>query len=335
MDSIAKINHLVESRTACVAAVAPGTSAGPSRGPRRLAIAGAGLAGILLGGFPVWAAHRILYPVHAQPLPHGLEGSLTLENGVAANYVEFDGRGGERLSGWFVPPPAEVATPWPVVLLVYGYGGYKEQMAGYAQFVHDAGFASFMFDMRGSGLLRDKAVTLGYKERWDMLDAARYLRTRDDVDPNRMGALGVSMGGATALLAAEADPAIRAIVADSAYARLQDMVRPGLRTFIGTPAMLFAPLIVRFAEMMLGIKSNQVQPAVSASKLGNRALFVIHGADDPLTNPESATEIFRAASGPRELWVVPDCGHALGPAVSPDEYKARITNFLVRYLRAQ
>jgi fermentation-respiration switch protein FrsA (DUF1100 family) len=298
-------------------------------------MAGAGLAGILLGGFPVWAAHRILFPVHAQPLPHGLDGSLKLENGVPAVYVEFDGRAGERLSGWFVPPPAGVATPWPVVLLVYGYGGYKEQMAGYAQFVHDAGFASFMFDMRGSGLLRDEPVTLGYKERWDMLDAARYLRTREDIDSNRMGALGVSMGAATALLAAEADPTIRAVVADSAYAHLQDMVQPGLRTFIGAPAILFAPLIVRLAEMMLGMKSSQVQPAVSASRLGSRALFVIHGADDPLTNPESATEIFRAASGPKELWVVPDCGHALGPAVSPELYQARITGFLTRYLPAQ
>jgi hypothetical protein len=113
------------------------------------------------------------------------------------------------------------------------------------------------------------------------------------------------------------------------------MVQPGLRTFIGTPAILFAPLIVRFAEIMLGMKSSQVQPAVSASRLGSRALFVIHGADDPLTNPESAAEIFGAASGPRELWMVPGCGHALGPAVSPELYKARITGFLTRYLPAQ
>jgi fermentation-respiration switch protein FrsA (DUF1100 family) len=335
MESVAEIGQPLESIAAGAVVKVTDTRARRSRGSRRLAVAGAGLAGILLGGFPVWAAHRILYPVHAQPLPHGLEGSLTIENGVGAEYVEFDGRDGGRLSGWFVPPPAELPAPWPTVLLVYGYGSYKEQMAGYAQLVHDAGFASLMFDMRGSGLRRDEPVTLGYKERWDMLDAARYLRGRSDVDANRIGALGVSMGAATALLAAEADPTIRAIVADSAYARLQDMVQPGLRTFIGTPATLFAPLIVRLAETMLGMKSSQVQPAVAASKLGDRALFVIHGADDPLTNPKSASEIFSAASGPKELWMIPACGHAQGPAVSPDEYKSRIASFLTRYLGAQ
>jgi dipeptidyl aminopeptidase/acylaminoacyl peptidase len=269
----------------------------------------------------------------AQPLPHGLGESLTIENGIEAEYVEFEGRDGKRLSGWFVPPPAGVAPPWPTVLLVYGYGGYKEQMVGYAQMLHDAGLATFMFDMQGSGLRRGEPVTLGYKERWDTMDATRYLLTRSDVDADRIGALGVSMGAATALLAAEQEPAIKAIVADSSYATLTDMIQPGLRTFVGTHASIFAPLIVRYAETMLGMKSTEIQPARSAANLGSRPLFVIHGADDPLTDPQSAEKIYAAASGPKELWVIPNCGHSLGPVVSPFEYKARIGTFLRSALR--
>jgi len=169
---------------------------------RRLAMAGAGLAGVLLGGFPVWAAHRILYPANFKQLPSTLAGSLNLENGQAAESVEFSARDGKTLTGWFVPPPASVAPPWPTILLIYGYGGHKEQIAGYAQLLHNAGFASFMFDMQGSGRRRGEAVTLGYLERWDAVDANRYLTTRKDVDATRIGALGISMGAATALMAA-------------------------------------------------------------------------------------------------------------------------------------
>jgi dipeptidyl aminopeptidase/acylaminoacyl peptidase len=295
---------------------------------RRMVLAGLGLAGLVLGGFPIWAARRILYPLGSQPLPHGLDDTLRIENGIEAEYVEFEGRDGKLISGWFVPAAHGIEPPWPTVLLVYGYGGYKEQMVGYAQILHDAGFATFMFDMQGSGLRRGAPVSLGYKERWDMMDAARYVRTRPDVDANRIGALGVSMGAATALLAAEEDPTIKAIVADSSYATLTDMVKPGLRTFVGSHASILAPLIVFYAETMLGMKSTEVQPARSAANLGNRPLFVIHGADDPLTDPKSAEKIYAAASGPKELWVIPNCGHSLGPVVSPLEYKARIDAFL-------
>ena len=63
------------------------------------------------------------------------------------------------------------AKPWPCILLLYGYGGYKEQMVYYASMLHDAGFACFMFDMQGTGLLRGLPVTMGYRERWDTLSA--------------------------------------------------------------------------------------------------------------------------------------------------------------------
>jgi dipeptidyl aminopeptidase/acylaminoacyl peptidase len=217
-------------------------------------------------------------------------------------------------------------------LLVYGYGGYKEQMVGYAGMLRDAGFACLMFDMQGSGLRSGRPVTLGYRERWDLMDAAAYLRARSDVDPSRIGVLGVSMGAATALLAAELDPGIRAIVADSAYASLPDMVTPGLRAFVGRSAALFAPLIVRFGEAMVGMKSSDIAPERSAARMGNRHLLVIHGDQDDLTHPDSATRIFEAAEGPKELWVVPDCGHSAGPQVSPSEYKQRVNDFFRRAL---
>jgi uncharacterized protein len=303
-----------------------------SRWRRGFALASLGLGGLVLGGFPLWAARRILYPMTAMPLPLGMDEHLEIDVSVAPERVEFDSRDGKRLSGWFVPAPEGAEPPWPCVLLVYGYGGHKEQMAGYASMLHEGGFATLMFDMHGSGLRRGEPTSLGYRERWDVMDAVLYARTRPDVDPDRIGALGVSMGAATALMAAEEDPHIKSIVADSAYANLTDMVQPGLRTFVGAPAAYFAPLIVRFAETMSGMKSSEVRPVKSAARMGNRPLFVIHGTNDDLTDPASAGKIFAAAQGPKELWMVPDCGHGQGPVVSPEEYKHRINDFFQRTL---
>ncbi|HET9494844.1 MAG TPA: alpha/beta fold hydrolase [Chloroflexia bacterium] len=299
--------------------------------PRRAAIVTLGLAGLVFGGLPYWAARKVLYPPVPEPLPHGLDEALTIEPDISAEPVKFVGRDGNPISGWFVPGAPGVEQS-PCILLVYGYGGYKEQMVGYASLLRDAGFASLMFDMQGSGLLSGRPVTLGYRERWDLMDAAAYARSRPDVDPTRIGALGVSMGAATALLAAELDPGMRAIVADSSYASLPDMVTPGLRAFVGRAAIWFAPLIVWFGETMVGFRSRDIAPERSAARMGHRHLLVIHGDQDDLTHPDSAMRIFEAASGPKELWVVPECGHSAGPAVSPEEYKQRVNDFFRRAL---
>jgi dipeptidyl aminopeptidase/acylaminoacyl peptidase len=299
---------------------------------RGIAFAGVGLAGLVFGGFPLLAARRVIYPKWSNEYYKATSGKLEMDLPVRPEYAVYEGRDGKPLSGWFVPPPLEVAKPWPVVMLAYGYGGFKEQMAGYSKSIHEGGFATFLFDMAGSGLRKGEPVSFGYKERWNMMDAANYLRTRSDVDPGRIGALGVSMGGATTLLAAAEDPGIKAIVADSAYADLFGMVQPGIRSFISPHALFLAPLIVRCAETMLGMKSREIRPDEAASQLGDRPLFIIHGDCDPLTDPNSAHRLYEAASGPKELWVVPECTHAYAPIIAPGEYKQRVNSFFQRYL---
>lgn len=299
---------------------------------RGAAVAGLGLAGLVFGGFPMFAARRIIYPTWSDEYYRATTGKLEMDLPVRPEYVMFEGRDGKALSGWFVPAPEGMAKPWPVVMLAYGYGGFKEQMAGYSRSIHEGGFATFLFDMSGSGLRKGEPVTFGYKERWQMMDAANYLRTRDDVDPARIGALGVSMGAAATLLAAAEDPGIKAVVADSSYADLFGMVRPGISAFISPRALFLAPLIVRYAETMLGMKSGEVRPDEAAARLGDRPLFIIHGDCDTLTDPNSATRLYDAASGPKELWVVNECGHAYAPVLAPDEYKQRVNGFFQRYL---
>jgi fermentation-respiration switch protein FrsA (DUF1100 family) len=83
---------------------------------------------------------------------------------------------------------------------------------------------------------------------------------------------------------------------------------------------------------MLGLKSKDIRPDLAAAQLGERPVLVIHGADDGLTNPRSANAIYQAASGPKELWVVPECGHGCAPVVEPEEYKRRVNNFFQRTL---
>jgi fermentation-respiration switch protein FrsA (DUF1100 family) len=293
----------------------------------------AGLAALLLGGFPVWAARRILYPVSTEPLHAALE--LPEGESLPAEPVRFSNAKNQELSGWFVPGPQGTTAPWPTILLVHGYAGYKEQMATYAAALRKGGFASLMFDMQGSGLRRGQPVTLGFRERHDVAGAFLYLQSRHDVDRERIGVLGVSMGAATALLAAAELPAIKAVVSDSSYADLDSMVRPGLQAFIGPLATAFAPLILWHAERIAGTTTSNVVPERAASQLGGRPLFIVHGETDDLIPVESARRLQRAASGPVQVWTVPDCTHAQAPSVAAEEYTRRVNEFFQQALDVQ
>src|SRR5438552_6743670 len=109
---------------------------------RALRLLGLTLAGLALTGFPVWAARRILYPLSLRSLPEALGEELDIEEGALPEKVEFASLDGHQLGGWFVPGPDPKAAPWPTVLLVHGYGGWKEQMAVYARTLRAGGFAT-------------------------------------------------------------------------------------------------------------------------------------------------------------------------------------------------
>jgi fermentation-respiration switch protein FrsA (DUF1100 family) len=274
----------------------------------------------------------VLHPVSLEETPADGVGVFDVGSGAVPEKVEFTSLGGHPLEGWFVPAPDPAQAPWPTVLLAYGYGGYKEQMASYARMLRRGGFATFTFDMEGSGRRRGRPVTMGAREKLDFMGAASYVRSRPDVDGARLGALGVSMGAATVLLAAVEDPTIKAIVSDSSYADLRDMIKPGLQAFVGHASLVIAPLIVRYAEAMIGTRAADIVPARAAARLGDRALFVIHGADDGLVAPYSAEQLYVAASGPKEKWVIPACQHADGPNVVEEEYGRRVNEFFGRWL---
>lgn len=116
------------------------------------------------------------------------------------------------------------AGPLPALAISGPFGAVKEQSSGlYAQTLAERGFLTIAFDPsftgESSGLPRYTASPDINTE--DFLSAVDYLTTREDVDPERIGILGVCGWGGIALNAAAADPRIRATVASTMY----DMTR--------------------------------------------------------------------------------------------------------------
>jgi pimeloyl-ACP methyl ester carboxylesterase len=149
------------------------------------------------------------------------------EAGLSYEDIAFKAGDGLGLKGWFIPRTGE--EPGPAVVFVHGWMWNRlGNVAGAAPIddrdvdflpaaraLHDAGFHVLMFDLRrhgesdsGSGL-----VSFGPLEARDFVGAVLYLRSRPDVDDQRIGALGISMGGSIALYGAPHCQPIKAILA--------------------------------------------------------------------------------------------------------------------------
>ncbi len=137
--------------------------------------------------------------------------------------VNFKNRYGVPLVGDLYIPKDNKAQ-LPAVAVSGPFGAVKEQASGrYAQRLAENGFITLAFDpsFTGESGGEIRAVASPDINTEDFSAAVDYLSTRKDVDPNKIGILGICGFGGFALNAAANDPRIKATVTSTMY----DMTR--------------------------------------------------------------------------------------------------------------
>ncbi|MDP9070175.1 MAG: alpha/beta hydrolase [Actinomycetota bacterium] len=128
--------------------------------------------------------------------------------------VSFPSDGLDLAGHLRVPDGAAGGRSLPAVVFTGPLSGVKEQVTGtYAELLRRAGFVTLAFDHRNFGESEgrprqheDPAGKLA-----DLRDAVSFLAARPEVDPERVGACGVCLGGGYALRFAAFDPRVKAV----------------------------------------------------------------------------------------------------------------------------
>ena len=253
--------------------------------------------------------------------------STPAERGLSFEPVTFTSTDGLRLAGWYIPSRNRAA-----IILCHGLGTNRADMLPQAVLLAEHGYGSLLFDFRAHGESEGEMVTYGYAETDDVLAAVDYLLSRPDVDPQRIGILGGSLGAATALRAAARSIHLKAVVAESAFTSLEDELASSFTVFSGLPAFPFAPLTVAFAQWQTGLRISEVRPIDDIPSIAPRPVFIIHGTDDDTIPAEQGLRLYEAAGEPKELWMVDGMGHESAVNRFPDEYEKRVIGFFDKAL---
>lgn len=145
--------------------------------------------------------------------------TFPLSDKVEHSKITFRNRYGITLAADLYKPFGAHGT-LPAVAVSGPYGAVKEQASGlYAQTLAERGFLTIAFDPSyyGESGGEPRYLTSPEISTEDFSAAVDYLLTRDDVDAERIGILGICGWGGFALNAAANDPRIKATVASTMY----------------------------------------------------------------------------------------------------------------------
>ena len=132
--------------------------------------------------------------------------------------VEFNGIRQERVPAYLYIPRSDQPNPAkrPAVLLQYGSGGSKKSnyIVALGKLFVSRGFVVITIDIPNKGERRKDRRTNIFDGRFaetlgDYSRTVDYLLTRDDVDPQRIGYVGISWGAITGITYAAHDPRVK------------------------------------------------------------------------------------------------------------------------------
>ena len=315
----------------------------PGRGWRRLVAALLALSIVITGSY---AAVSIYIGTQLQVVTHKPIYATPASLGLQYRNVTFPSRSDHlQIQGWFIPGilPNGHLTAQRTTIMVHGNNGNRaDESVGILNLSSDLvhrGFAVLAFDMRGAGQSPAAPRSFGVYEQRDVLGAVDFLRSGplpfpDLGRPRAIGGWGVSLGGSVLLLAAAQEPAIQAVVSDSAYTDIIPRLQRDIPAQGHLPTM-FTPGGVLAAQVIYGVDYSSAAPVKVIARINPRPIFLIHGANDNLNHTDTPPwnmDVLAAAarSAPNahvQTWLVPGATHARAYKVMGKVYVDRIVAF--------
>jgi len=272
----------------------------------------------IIGLLDLFIQYVYRYPIK----PHQ---TTPADKGIPFQEVRFATKNNCQLYGWWIPAHQETTQARPTLLLVHGWGRNVERMLGHVQELHSRGYNLLVFDLRNHGSSDPDKFPNLLKFSEDIRAAVDFVLSQSGVNPEQLGVLGLSIGGAAAIHAAAFDPRIKYIVTVGALAHPVDVMKLEFQKK-HIPYFPLVWLFFKYLQFRIGINFNRIAP-VNNIRNASAGIFLIHGDEDIIVPVEQGAKLLKAGKHPTtQLWVVPGKGHS--DCHRHPEFWTRVESFL-------
>src|SRR6266568_160157 len=317
--------------------------------------------GLTIASGLLMLAHRF---VEELSRPHNLSGEKQFSWGLPPDVPEplssckrsllFKANDGTLLRGefWAQPHPA------PTVVVCHGYHVSRAHLRPAAALEYKYGYNVLLFDFRGHGESESVATSGGNAEVRDLEAALAVASRQPETLPGKIIIHGFSMGASIALLTLP-HPDVVAIIADSPYARLDDILRrlvhsrlmqgtaswnPSFRLFRSTfPAVAWATVLaatvvfrLRFGHALIARPDTIFKRWRKLSKaILHTPILLIHGSGDsliPIAHARQLVAKARAHNIQLQTYFVDHARHCGAYGSDPQQYITVLQKFLSPHL---
>ncbi len=244
------------------------------------------------------------------------------ELGVPHEDVSFTTSDGLELKAWYIPSRNGAA-----VIAFPGRRGPQKP----ARMLARHGYGVLLFDRRGEGRSEGDPNSWGWSGDRDVKAAIAWLQRRSDVEPGRIGGIGLSVGGEMMIETASETDALAAVVSEGAGSRsiredLGEFDPNAINRAIGT-----AMAAVKTASVRV-FGNEPVPPGLEDAAARAEAPMLLIAAPNSTHGEELNRNYARAAGDDATLWEIPESRHVGGMTARPREYERRVVGFFDRTL---
>lgn len=245
-----------------------------------------------------------------------------------------------------LPPDLQPGERRPAIMVLHGFGGSKDGAGAIIQCDEFArrGYVALRFDYRGCGESEgEHGWIICMDQVSDTSNALTYMAGRPDVEPDRIGVIGSSFGGAVGIYTAGVDQRVAAVIscggwgdgerkfrgqhpAPEAWQHFQDILEEGPRHRERTGESLMVPRydIVPIPDHL---RANLTAASIDyfpwetvrsmydfraddvVGRIAPRPLILLHSARDSVTPTEQSIELFKRAGQPSDLHLLANVDH--------------------------
>ncbi|MBA2875265.1 alpha/beta hydrolase [Thermaerobacillus caldiproteolyticus] len=272
-------------------------------------------------GISIYVGWQLTHKERKQILETPSDYGMTCQD---AEFISKDGK--TKLKGWVIEPEKQAKM---TVIFSHGYGGNRYEpnvpFLPLAQRLVTEGYRIIMFDFRASGESGGDMITLGAKEKYDLLGVIDYAKHHYS-EPIVL--YGVSMGAATSILAAGMSEDVKGVIADSSFSDLEGYLRTYMPVWTHLPNVPFTYLILTLIPMLTELDPSESVPMNALDNVAPRPILFIHSKADSSIPYEESVKMYKKHPDVFELWLTKKAKHVKSFEMYKSEYTKKVLDFL-------